>query len=142
MRVLLLFPLLHLATIMPGTRCGRILEIQSKTSADHNAGMNGGLAVEICGSNFYCCNAGALDSDRDDFNKGHVDVFFGDRIRECNGAELIDGSAIMVVSHAGSDAWLGERIRPTTIRNPHCHHQGHSLNPATPPEQVSNACMG
>lgn len=64
---------------MPGTRCGKILEIQSKTSADHNAGkddsehknsqrvfigMNGGLAVEICGSNFYCCNAGALDSDR------------------------------------------------------------------------------
>ena len=48
---------------------------------------------------------------RHDFNKGHVDVFFGDRIRECNGAELIDGSAIMVVSHAGSDAWLGEWIR-------------------------------
>merc|ERR1719250_145503 len=96
MRVLLLFPLLHLATIMPGTMGGKILEIQSKTSADHNAGMNGGLAVEICGSNFYCCNAGALDSDR---------------IRECDGAELIDGSAIMVVSHAGSDAWPGEWIR-------------------------------
>merc|ERR1719317_582903 len=111
MRVLLLFPLLHLATIMPGTMGGKILEIQSKTSADHNAGMNGGLAGEICGSNFYCCNAGALDSDRDDFNKGHVDVFFGDRIRECDGAELIDDSAIMVVSHAGSDAWLGEWIR-------------------------------
>ena len=38
-------------------------------------------------------------------------MFFGDRIRECDGAELIDGSAIMVVSHAGSDAWLGEWIR-------------------------------
>ena len=32
--------------------------------------MNGGLNVEICDSDLNCCNAGSLDSDRDDFNKG------------------------------------------------------------------------
>ena len=31
--------------------------------------MNGGLNVEICDSDLNCCNAGSLDSDRDDFNK-------------------------------------------------------------------------
>ena len=33
-------------------------------------GMNGGLNVEICDTDLNCCNAGSLDSDRDDFNKG------------------------------------------------------------------------
>ena len=32
--------------------------------------MNGGLNVEICDTDLNCCNAGSLDSDRDDFNKG------------------------------------------------------------------------
>ena len=32
--------------------------------------MNGGLNVEICDSDLNCCNAGSLDSDRDDFYKG------------------------------------------------------------------------
>ena len=64
---------------------GKILEIQAKTSSDNDSGnvhfykleyktlregMNGGLNVEICDSDLNCCNAGSLDSDRDDFNKG------------------------------------------------------------------------
>ena len=67
---------------------GKILEIQAKTSSDNESGMafglcfknfkkkkiskgmNGGLNVEICDSDLNCCNAGSLDSDRDDFNKG------------------------------------------------------------------------
>ena len=48
---------------------------------------------------------------RDDFNHGHVDVFFGTGIGECDGADLEDGGAIMVVTHAGGDAWLGEWMR-------------------------------
>ena len=48
---------------------------------------------------------------RDDFNHGHVDAFFGNGIGECDGAELMDGKAIMVVTHSGSDAWLGEWMR-------------------------------
>merc|ERR1719367_1792392 len=77
------------------------------------AGMaeNGGLIVEICDTGLNCCNAGALDSDRDDFNKGHVDVFFGGMIRECDGAGMAEGSALLIVTHNGIDAWKGDWIR-------------------------------
>ena len=71
--------LLLLATIVPGSIGGKILEIQSKTSTETDAGkddsdddtdnlvivgMNGGLTIEICDANLNCCNAGMMDSDR------------------------------------------------------------------------------
>ena len=34
---------------------------------------------------------------RDDFNSGHVDVFFGTGIGECAGAEMEDDGGIMVL---------------------------------------------
>ena len=73
--------------------------------------MNGKLAVEICDSELNCCNAGELDSDRDDFNHGHVDVFWGGGIRECQEYELSSGNALMVVTHNGIDMWKGDWIR-------------------------------
>jgi len=91
--------------------CRKVLEIQTKTSSDTNAGMNGKLAVEICDSELNCCNAGELDSDRDDFNHGHVDVFWGGGIRECQEYELASGNALMVVTHNGIDMWKGDWIR-------------------------------
>ena len=73
--------------------------------------MNGQLTAEICDSNLLCCNAGNLDSDRDDFNKGHVDVFYGVQIRECSDFEMGDGGAIMIITHNGIDAWKGDWLR-------------------------------
>jgi len=73
--------------------------------------MNGGLTVEICDAELNCCNAGGLDSNGDDFQKGFVDVFYGSAIGECDGADIGDGAAIMIVTHDGIDAWLGEWIR-------------------------------
>ena len=73
--------------------------------------MNGALTVEICDTGLNCCNAGNIDSDRDDFNKGHVDVFYGGMIRECEGTEMADGAAILIVTHNGIDGWKGEWIR-------------------------------
>ena len=78
-KVLPLMSLLLLATIVPGSIGGKILEIQSKTSTETDAGkddsdddndnlvivgMNGGLTIEICDANLNCCNAGMMDSDR------------------------------------------------------------------------------
>jgi len=90
---------------------GKILEIQTKTSTDDDSGMNGGLTVEICDTGLNCCHAGQLDSDRDDFNKGHVDVFYGGMIQNCDGAELADGGALLVVTHNGLDGWKGDWFR-------------------------------
>ena len=73
--------------------------------------MNGKLTTEICDTSLNCCNTGNLDSDRDDFNHGHVDTFWGGMIGECNEFDMGDGAAIMVVSHSGIDAWKGEYIR-------------------------------
>ena len=74
--------------------------------------MNGKLTTEICDMNLNCCNTGNLDSDRDDFNHGHMDVFWGGMIGECGGEyDMMDGPAIMVVSHSGIDGWKGDFIR-------------------------------
>ena len=73
--------------------------------------MNGKLAVEICDSELNCCNAGELDSDRDDFNHVLVHVFWGGGIRECQEYELASGNALMVVTHNGIDMWKGDWIR-------------------------------
>ena len=73
--------------------------------------MNGQLAVEVCDTDLNCCDAGELDSDRDDFNHGHVDVFFGNGIRDCKDFEMAPGNAIMIVTHNGIDAWKGDWIR-------------------------------
>ena len=108
----------------------KILEIQTKTSTDNDSGryyisslhevydhlhprpgMNGAIVAEICDSSLYCCNAGELDTDRDDFNKGHVDVFYGRQIGECEGWELGEGPALMIVTHQGMDAWKGDWTR-------------------------------
>merc|ERR1711890_47092 len=90
---------------------GNILEIQSKTSSETDAGMNGGITLEICNGELVCCNTGKLDSARDDFNKGMYDVFAGSEIGECGGLDLGQGDLVMVVTHNGLDAWLGEWIR-------------------------------
>ena len=73
--------------------------------------MNGAIVAEICDSSLYCCKAGELDTDRDDFNKGHVDVFYGRQIGECEGWELGEGPALMIVTHQGMDAWKGDWTR-------------------------------
>ena len=73
--------------------------------------MDGSLSVEICDSTLTCCNAGELDTDRNDFNKGYVDVFYGNQIRECLEFNMADGNAIMIVTHNGWDAWKGDWIR-------------------------------
>ena len=46
-QVLPLFSLLLLATIVPGNIGGKILEIQSKTSSDHDAGIGRILRLKI-----------------------------------------------------------------------------------------------
>ena len=109
---------------------GKILEIQAKTSSDNDSGkvhfyklenktlregMNGGLNVEICDTDLNCCNAGTLDSDRDDFNKGHVDVFYGNMINGCEETVLSEGPALMIVTHNGIDGWKGDWIRYRTL---------------------------
>ena len=73
--------------------------------------MNGKLTTEICDTQLNCCNTGNLDSSRDDFNGGNVDVFWGNMIGECADFEMSDGAAIMVVTHNGIDAWKGDWIR-------------------------------
>ena len=77
--------------------------------------MNGGLNVEICDTDLNCCNAGTLDSDRDDFNKGHVDVFYGNMINGCEETVLSEGPALMIVTHNGIDGWKGDWIRYRTL---------------------------
>ena len=77
--------------------------------------MDGSLSVEICDSTLTCCNAGELDTDRNDFNKGYVDVFYGNQIRECLEFNMADGNAIMIVTHNGWDAWKGDWIRYTVL---------------------------
>ena len=72
---------------------------------------SGHVSVELCDSNLNCCNSGELDTDRNDFNKGYIDVFYGSQIGECNEFEISDGAALLVVSHSGSDAWKGDWIR-------------------------------
>eukprot|EP00091_Calanus_sinicus_P001587 TRINITY_DN1159_c0_g1_i1.p1 TRINITY_DN1159_c0_g1~~TRINITY_DN1159_c0_g1_i1.p1 ORF type:complete len:158 (-),score=65.57 TRINITY_DN1159_c0_g1_i1:67-495(-) len=111
MKVSSLFSMLLLAASSSLSRGGIVLEIQAKTSTVADAGMNGDLAVEICNADLVCCNAGTLDTSRDDFNSGNVDVFSGDTLGECEGADIGDGGAIMIVTHNGGDAWLGEWIR-------------------------------
>ena len=97
--------------------------------------MNGGLTVEICDAELTCCNAGMLDSFgyvlsfeniftlkcwlvnifRNDFQSGFVDVFYGSAIGECDNIDIGEGAAIMVVTHDGIDAWLGDWIRSLVI---------------------------
>ena len=107
----------------------KILEVQTKTNyEDQDAGaeletlldyqifipfeaMAGRLAVTICDSNLNCCDAGELDSDRNDYNWGHVDVFWGSYIGECLEYEVADGPALMMIAHVGIDAWKGDWIR-------------------------------
>ena len=99
-------------------------------------GMDGGITLEICNGELVCCNSGKLDSPRyiniiietlsqlkinttadilcfirNDFHKGMYDVFAGSQIGECDGIDLGDGNMVMVVTHNGPDAWLGEWIR-------------------------------
>jgi len=100
-----------LLTLLSTAWAGKILELQTKTSTDTDSGMNGALTVEICDTSLNCCHAGEIDSDRDDFNKGHVDVFFGGMIRDCDGLELADGAALLIVTHNGLDGWKGDWIR-------------------------------
>merc|ERR1711892_784945 len=104
MKVPSIFSVLLLVALVPVSNGRKILEIQTRTATDSDADMNGGLTVEIC-------NAGGLDSNGDDFQKGFVDVFYGSAIGECDGAVIGDGAAIMIVTHDGIDAWLGEWIR-------------------------------
>ena len=73
--------------------------------------MDGKLTVEVCDSTLTCCNAGELETDRNDFNKGYIDVFYGGQIRDCSEFTLADGNALMIVTHQGLDAWKGEWIR-------------------------------
>merc|ERR1712086_136936 len=82
---------------------------------DTDAGMDGGLTVEICDTDLTCCNAGMLDSFGNDFQSGFVDVFYGSAIGECDNIDIGEGAAIMVVTHQGIDAWLGEWIRLLVI---------------------------
>merc|ERR1711915_738116 len=89
----------------------KILEIQVKTSTDTDAGMNGGLMAEICDSQLNCCTTGELDSPRDDFNKGFVDVFYGSDIGLCDHFEVLSDSFLVILTHNGSDAWKGEYVR-------------------------------
>ena len=73
--------------------------------------MDGSLTVEICDSTLTCCNAGELETDRNDFNKGYIDVFYGNQIRECFEFDMTEGNAIMIATHNGWDAWKGDWIR-------------------------------
>ena len=73
--------------------------------------MNGKLTTEICDMNLNCCNTGNLDSSRDDFNGGNVDVFWGSMIGDCEDFEMSEGAALMIVTHDGLDAWKGDWIR-------------------------------
>ena len=73
--------------------------------------MNGRLTTEICDMNLNCCNTGNLNSDRDDFNGGNVDVFWGSMIGDCEDFEMSEGAALMIVTHDGLDAWKGDWIR-------------------------------
>merc|ERR1711874_10179 len=107
MRAVLFFSLVLVTSFTFGST-GKILEIQTKTSTDSDSGMNGALTVEICDTGLNCCNAGNIDSDRDDFNKGHVDVFYGGMIRQCEGTELADGAAILCRSQW--NRWLEGRV--------------------------------
>ena len=40
-----------------------------------------------------------------------MDVFYGGTLGECEGADIGDGGVIMIVTHNGGDAWLGDWIR-------------------------------
>ena len=72
---------------------------------------DGHLSVTISNQNFESCSTGELDTDRDDFDRGHIDSFYGPQIGSCNGFELGDGIALMTISHSGSDMWIGDWVR-------------------------------
>ena len=72
---------------------------------------DGNLSITISNQNFESCSTGELDTDRDDFDRGHIDSFFGPQIGSCNGFELGDGIALMTISHSGSDMWIGDWVR-------------------------------
>lgn len=71
------------------------------------------LSAEICDAGLLCCQAGHLESNRDDFKESNVDVFYGSMmIGECAEFEMGDGeAAIMILTHSGLDGWTGDWVR-------------------------------
>merc|ERR1712133_196805 len=90
---------------------GAIIELRVKTATVHDAGCNCNLEVAILSPNGLCIT-NPLDSDRDDFEPGHLDSYTGGILGECNGFNAgadVDGWE-MVIIHSGSDGWAGEYI--------------------------------
>ena len=72
---------------------------------------DGHLSITISNQSFESCSTGELDTERNDFNRGYVDSFFGPQVGACDGFDLGDGIALMTISHSGSDMWIGDWVR-------------------------------
>ena len=69
------------------------------------------IYVEICSHSGICCSSGRLATARADFVAGLMDTFYGSAIGDCDGMDVGEGEATVVVTHTGDFAWSGEWIR-------------------------------
>jgi hypothetical protein len=106
------FNLILLLVFVIGINAGKIIQLQSLTSRDADAEMNGELDLVVCAGTFGCCLITTLDNEYDNFESGVLDVFAGQYLQGCFNFEVTDDTiTTLLVSHRGEDAWLGEWFR-------------------------------
>ena len=102
---------------------------------------DGHLSITISNQSFESCSTGELDTERNDFNRGYIDSFFGPLVGGCDGFDLGDGIALMTISHSGSDMWIGDWVRyclrifyqaHVQVLCPKTKSEYSTLNPKTP----------